>query len=374
MKILYVITKGNWGGAQKYVFELATHIPHPDFEVKVACGEGETLPEKLKAAWVPVIELPRLGRDVSIVNDTAVFFNLISLFKKERPDIVHLNSSKIGGIGALAARIAGIKKIIFTVHGFAFNENRPWIQKKIIAFISWLSIVLCTDVIFISEQERTIAITWPGVKNKAHHIYNGIASPQFLKREEARQHLAEHINQPLSLFENNYIVGTIGELTENKGYRFALPALKDIPNILYIIIGQGEQYERLKEMVRTQGLSNKVFFAGFIPDASTLLKAFDLFLLPSLKEGMPYVLLEAGFAQTPVIATDVGGVREIISDQKSGIIIPARNADALKKALVEAMKHKDLLGAYSQSLHEHVTKNFTLSKMVDETVYLYSSA
>ena len=373
MKILFVITKGNWGGAQKYVFELATHVPKPAFEVKVVCGQGDTLPEKLKAVSIPVVQLPNLGRDINIFKDISSFFSLISLFKKERPDIVHLNSSKIGGIGALAARIAGVKKIIFTVHGFAFNENRPWIERKIIAFISWLSIVFCTDVIFTSEKERAIASSWPGVTSKTHLIYNGIESPTFLPRENAQAILAQAINQPISVFEGKTIVGSIGELTKNKGYPFALEAIRDIPNSIYIIIGQGEEAQHLKALCQEKNLYDKVFFAGFIKDASTLLKGFDIFLLPSLKEGIPYVILEAGAAMVPVISTDVGGISELIIHQQTGILIKAADPIAIKNALLHGKQYRNTLNDYAARLYKGVTTNFSLKNMVDKTVALYSN-
>ena len=139
MKILFVITKGNWGGAQKYVFDLATSLPKEKFNVSVACGEGEALPKKLVEAGIRVIPIPFLGRDINILNDCSVFFRLIKLFIAERPDVVHLNSSKIGGMGALAARMAFVPKIVFTAHGWTWNEDRSYLSKKIIVFISWLT-------------------------------------------------------------------------------------------------------------------------------------------------------------------------------------------------------------------------------------------
>ena len=374
MKILYVITKGNWGGAQKYVFDIATHLPQSEFETVVACGQGDILPTKLTEAKIRVIPLLALGRDVHILQDTLAFFRLIKLYKKERPDVVHLNSSKVGGLGALAARIAGIKKIVFTVHGFAFNEQRPVWQKKLITFMSWLTIVLCTDVIFISKTEYEQACCWLGVRNKAKLIYNGIETPHFLPRTEARTTLAENIKEPVALFENKTIIGTVAELTENKGLHVALEAVKDIPNVMYIIIGQGELQAKLKASAITLGLSKKVFFTGFIKDASLLLKAFDLFLLPSLKEGVPYVLLEAGFAGVPVIATNVGGVGEIVRNKSTGFIIPANDILAIHNTLTEVIADPATTNTYSNKLYEHVSANFTLSATVDNTIALYRSS
>ena len=114
-KVTYVITKSNWGGAQRYVFDLATNLPKEQFEVAVALGGDGLLAKKLQERNTSIYRSISLGRDISIGKDIRSFFELYRLFKKERPDVVHLNSSKAGGIGALAARVAGIKKIIFTM-------------------------------------------------------------------------------------------------------------------------------------------------------------------------------------------------------------------------------------------------------------------
>jgi glycosyltransferase involved in cell wall biosynthesis len=371
MKILYVITKGNWGGAQRYVFDLVTHLPQSEFEPTVAIGHGDILPEKLEARGIRVIKIPHLGRDVHLVRDIQVFFELISLFRRERPDIVHLNSSKIGGLGSLAARLAGIKKIIFTVHGFAFNENRHWLQKKLIACISWLTIVFSTQVIFISKVEYTTALGWPAIKKKATLIYNGIESPTFLSREEARTTLAKHIGKPISFFDQKQVVGTIAELTPNKGLDYALEAFQKIPDDLYIIVGQGELHHELEKKIKEEKLDDRVFLTGFIPEASRFMKAFDIFLLPSLKEGMPYVLLEAGLARLPVIATKVGGVSEIIVPE-TGMLIEPANAAAIEAALREALVAWPHNIEYGEKLCDTIQENFGLWITISKTVALYS--
>jgi glycosyltransferase involved in cell wall biosynthesis len=371
-KILYVITKGNWGGAQKYVFELATHAPRSLFDVVVACGEGDILPKKLEYAGIAVQSIARLGRDINPVADSLVFFDLIKLFRKERPDVVHLNSSKIGGLGAFAARIAGVKKIIFTVHGFAFNENRSWLAKKVITFLSWLTIIFSTHVIFISQKELHQASAWLGIKHKANLIYNGIVPPQYIPKLEARKIIAEHIDIPYEHLEKKFIVGTIAELTSNKGLSYALEAFKDIPDAYYIIIGRGELYGTLKAYIHANNLSEKVFLAGFMQDASKYMFAFDVFLLPSLKEGVPYVLLEAGLAKRAVVATNVGGIPEIITDQTSGFLIEPKNTTVISHSISKLMHEDALRILCGDALQAHVTKTFNHHEMVEKTLALYA--
>ncbi|MBX4198474.1 glycosyltransferase family 4 protein [Candidatus Parcubacteria bacterium] len=369
-KLVLVITKGNWGGAQKYVYEMATNIDASRFEVSVVHGWGDILPKKLNESQVRTTRVPGLGRDVNILKDISVFFSLFKFFRKERPDIVHLNSSKIGGIGALAARLAGVRKIFFTVHGFAFNEDRPWWQRKIIGFLSWFSIILTTHVICISKQEYERAAQWPFLQSKLHLIYNGIVTPHFLPKEEARTTLSSILNTS-GFFKDTFVVGTIGELTKNKGYVYALEAIKNIPHVKYLIIGGGDQKNELKKYIADHNLSDKVILAGFLKDASSFLRAFDLFLLPSLKEGMPYVILEAGLAEIPVVTTSVGGITEMIDD--TGYVIAPRDSQAIQSAILKVMTDHTMATTKSTELRERIERLFTVDNMLKQTMKLYDN-
>ena len=123
-KVLYIITKATNGGAQKYVYDLATNIPKEQFEPIVAYGTHGKLAEDLSTVGIQVLRFPSLGRDLAIVGDIKSFFEMLKIIRKIKPDVLHLNSSKAGGLGALAGRIAGVPKIIFSVHGWPFKEPR----------------------------------------------------------------------------------------------------------------------------------------------------------------------------------------------------------------------------------------------------------
>ena len=122
MKILYVITKANWGGAQKYVYELATAMKERGHEVAVAYGTEGLLAERLGQAGIRTLPIGGLSRDIDAKAEVSAWRSLLSLIKEEQPDLVHVNSSK-GGLALIAARIAGIRRIIFTAHGWAFNAE-----------------------------------------------------------------------------------------------------------------------------------------------------------------------------------------------------------------------------------------------------------
>ncbi len=359
MKLIYLITKGNWGGAQKYVSDLASEAKRRGFEVSVALGHGQELALKLQAAQIRTIPLADLNRDISFLADVKTFFKLIKLFRAEKPDIIHLNSSKIGGVGALAGRLCGVKKIIFTAHGWAFNEKRNILAKILIWLASYITALLATDIIVIASRELAQAKQMPFVKNKVKLIFNGIGNLDYLSREQARQELG------LSL--DSKVIGSIGELTANKNYRQLVTAAEKLWQENYdfdlVIIGDGEEKSKLK--------SERLFLPGFKPEAYKYLKAFDIFALPSLKEGLPYVLLEAGQAGLPVVASNLGGIPDIITDKVSGLLIDPQNLNSLTNALSDLLTNETLAQTYGHTLAQTVSTKFSKSKMLEETFRLY---
>lgn len=378
-KILYLITKSNWGGAQRYVYDLATNIPHSDYNVIVAVGGNGILAEKLRQNNIKTISINGLQRNINILEDIKVFFVLYKLFKNEKPNIVHLNSSKIGGLGALAARVARVPRIVFTAHGWAFNEARNVWQMLFIKLLSWFTVFLCHKVITVSEYDGKQGRAMPFVGKKITVIHNGISKIDFKDKSYARNELFKELESPTSVLDKKTIwIGTIAELHKNKGLEYAIKALSLIKqsggnnnSFIFTIIGEGEEKENLQKLIKKDGIEENVFMAGYKKNAPSLLSAFDVFLLTSTKEGLPYVLLEAGLSKTPVIASDVGGVPEIIDDMETGILVRTKNSDEVAKAIVYFMKNKKKISEFGQKLYNKITKEFSTSKMIQKTTQTY---
>lgn len=293
-KVLLVITKSNWGGAQRYVFDLAANLPSERFDVAVAYGQPGLLAEKLHAAGIKTHDIRALQRDVSFGADLKSFLELYRLFKKERPDVVHLNSSKAGGIGTLAARLARVKRIVFTIHGLPEDEARGTLQKALIRAATRLTCMLAHAVIAVSkENQRRIP--------KSVLIYNGISPVAFADGSLIRRAFPQGAK----------ITGTVGELTRNKNHIALIERAVREPELYVAIVGEGELREELTREIQRYRLQDRVKLFGFIP-AREVLKGFDVFVLPSKKEGLPYVLLEARMAGLPIVANRVGGVGEIL--------------------------------------------------------------
>lgn len=368
MKILYLITKSNWGGASKYVYDLALEAKQRNLDVTVTAGGTGELLTKLGQAGIRTIPLPSVKRDIQFLGEFNNLWQLVRLFKSEKPDVIHLNSSKIGGLGSLAGRLAGVPKIIFTGHGWAFNERRFFLSKWLIALGHWVTILLSRLTIAVSEKTAGQLRKFPGAKNKIITIYNGLDVPQFLNRDEAREKLSPADKETVW-------VGTIAELHTNKGLDILITAFKkvlsSIPGINLMIIGEGEERENLARLIAKNQLTNNVNLLGRRENASQYLPAFDIFILPSRTEALPYALLEAGGAGLPVVAAKVGGIPEIIENEVSGILVPKENAEALAEAITTLLTNKNLADDYGQKLKQTILTKFSKQKMLDQTFTLY---
>jgi glycosyltransferase involved in cell wall biosynthesis len=379
-KIILAITKGDWGGAQKYVYDLATTLPPENWEVIVLSGAGAALPQKLGTSNIRVIQIDSLGRDINLFSDLKNTLKLRKIFMQEKPDLIHLNSSKIGLLGAVAGRLVNHKNIIFTGHGWAFNEDRTPIQKKMIRFSHLLTIALCKKTIAVSQKTKEQIAGSKWIQDKIVVIRNGLEKITRLDKAEARVEIIKQINnENLELSEQKNWVGTIAELHKNKGLKYLIEAIHiletktDDPSTLplVVIIGEGERRQKLQERINRYSLQNNIFLVGKIPDANRLLKSFDIFVLPSITEALPYALLEAGQASLPVIATDVGGIPEIVKDMESGILVRPQDPDELAKAISFALKNPDKSTQFGVVLESAVSEKFNRDKMITETIALY---
>jgi glycosyltransferase involved in cell wall biosynthesis len=372
--VCIAITKSNMGGAQKYVLTLADELHKSGKKVTVIAGGDGLLFEKLSEFNISYIKLNQSQRDISIFKEIKLSIELYKIFKQIKPTVLHLNSSKLGGTGAVIGRLAGIKKIIFTAHGWAFNETRPTWQKRFLHVLYWISVFLSTKTICVSKQTREQISHFPFIKNRLITIYNGIQTPEFYEKEEARAIL--HKMFPALNIQKKWLV-ILAELHYTKGHDLVFKSIENIKTELaeyqIVCIGEGEREGKLKAIIHHKELEKYVFFTGFVSDASKYLKAFEILILPSRTEALPLTILEAGFAYTPVIASCVGGIPEIIEDSINGFLFEKENTTELEiklKTLLNLSKEqKDVI---SNTLHTKISKKFSLQNMINETLDIYS--
>lgn len=367
-RILYVITKANWGGAQRYVYDLATTARARGYEVTVAYGERSRLVDELALTHVQALPVAGLGRDIRILGEFRAFLALCALYKTVGPSVVHLNSSKAGGLGSLAARIMSVPRIVFTVHGWAFNESRSWWQKVILFVLSVFTVWLSDRVICVSEAVRRDMRLVPFTRKKMVVVRNGLACPATLSREEARVRVAPHS-------VGKFWIGMLSELHPTKRLNDAIVAMTYVvakhPEAMLIVIGEGQERHRLDDLVKELHMCDHVFFVGFRENASSLLPAFDMLLHSSQSEALPYTLLEAGCASLPVVATRVGGVPEVIEHEKTGLLVGSREPEQLADAVVKMIESPERAKEMGRALHEKILHQFRLEDMTLSTLAEY---
>ncbi|MBI5138954.1 MAG: glycosyltransferase [Candidatus Vogelbacteria bacterium] len=394
-KILFVITKSNWYGAQKYTYQLATSLPRNEYDISVAFGGGGVLgneppgllKSKLEEARIRTVFVPELMRDVFLLTDLRAAWALYKLFCREKPNIIHLSSSKAGGVGAFAARIYSIKtlalyfllptaycllpRIIFTSHGLPLDEERNPISKLLIRLATWTTFLLCHAVIMISENTYARARAFPWCRSRIHLVYNSLQPYELLSKSEARAKLKPGFPTDVPW------IGTIAELTRNKSLDTLVRAAgilkRDGRKFVVCVIGGGEEKIMLEKLIRKEQVEDIFSLVGFVPEASHYLTAFDIFALPSLKEGLPYVLLEAGFAKCAVVASRIPGATDIITHNEHGLLVPVGDPEALAKELRVLIEHANERARFAQALRTRVLQEFSSKQMLTKTETIYKN-
>ncbi len=396
LKILYFITQSELGGAQKYVYDLVINLKG-EFELFVALGEqggdGE-LASKLTGAGINYYTIPHLKRAISPYDELIALTEIIKLIIKLKPDIIHLNSSKISILGSIAGYFAGMQigrqpKIIYTVHGWVFNEPLPKWQKLLYRWAEKFTATFKDKIICVSRMDYEIAIKEKvAPAKKLIMIHNGIEPIKFLSKDLARQTLFKKVSAkggPAS-GGDNLVVGTIGNLYKTKGYEYFIQAANiliadhrlsrfarsgEARPITFFIIGEGDQRKMLEKLIEIYQLKDNFILTGMVKDAAQLLSAFDIFVCSSVKEGFPYNILEAMSAGLPIVSTNVGGIPEMITDKKTGLLVePAKFAELAEK-IKRLVNDRSLGRQLGRQARLDVIEKFNLTSMIKETKKLY---
>ena len=328
------------------------------FNGAIAAGnEADKLFIDAQRMGLETFELKHLKRNIDPLNDIMAVWEIRNLIKHYKPDIVHLNSTKAGILGSFAA--IGLKtKVVFTAHGFRFNEPLSYPIKQFYLALEKTASSYRDFIITVSNADKNTALENNLITpNKIKTIHNGIGPINFLSRDEARQKLG------IEVTDNKKIIGAIANDYATKGLDILETAshLMSPSGTLTFVIG-------LTPHGKETSSDGKFQRHGYEPNASLYLKAFDVFAIPSRKEGMPFGLLEAMQAGLPIVATNVGGIPEAIGND--GLLVEPENPRALAEASSNVINDEDLANQLSQKALER-SKLFTEEKMLAETKKIY---
>lgn len=373
-----VITRMVAGGAQKVLLDLIDGLPMVDVDVHVISGpetgkEGSLWGElRDRLPDGNIHNCPHLVRSPNPFSDLLAYRHLKSLFKRLSPTIVHTHTSKAGVIGRWAAHKARVPKIIHSTHGLIYDPNAkiPGVSKGIFLklFLKMEQRVgAWTDhLITLSEQETGDAIRLAlAPPPNIQAISNGIPL----------QELATIDRDPDSWKVPHLRLGIAGRLNSEKGHEVLLKALAKLkgtfPYLSLKIAGDGPLRSSLQKQTEEMGLKDQVVFMGFQEDMKAFLSGIDIFVLSSHYEGFGLVLVEAMAAGLPVVATDVGGVSEVIVDGKTGIVVPPGQEDELALGIEYFLRHPSLAYRYGQDGRVRAMENFSRQQMVARHLELY---
>ena len=342
IKVIHIITRLDWGGsARNTMLTVLGHDRSRFFPFVVAGQIGvwtaqggtqatEANCQTLDEAGVPWKCLSSLTREINPVKDICALWGLVRLFRREHPTIVHTHTSKAGILGRLAAWLVGVPIIIHTPHGHVFYGHFGIVLSKVFQMLERLFAKGTSKIITLTELEAQDHLQRQiGEEGQFRAVFSGIDVAQYRAVSATRL----KCRSQLGCSDDDRIVGSVGWLTHIKGHRYLIEAIAKLkphyPKLQCHIVGSGPLEEELLTLADDLGVAASIRFLGFTQDVPACLSAMDLFVLPSINEGMGRALIEAMAAGLPVVATNVGGVPAIVQDKHTGYLVPPGNSDAI---------------------------------------------
>ena len=363
IRVMQITHDLNIGGLQRVVVDLAKNLDKDKFTVSVCTlREGGPLEDELIQAGIEVIRMPSMPRA-----DYFRFWKLHKMMAVKKPAIIHTHNTEPLIDGTLAALLARVPVRVHTDHARRFPDKLRYM------FSEWLLSHFLSQFVAVSEQTKNDLVRYEKIRpDTIKVVFNGIAGERYGARIDKDRKKSELGIGP----SRTPILGVAARLTEQKGITYLLQATKllckDFPHALLLIAGEGELWQVLHDEVNHLGIADNVLFLGSRLDMHEVLQVQDIFILPSLFEGLPLALLEAMAASLPIVTTDVGGVRHAVRDGVNGIVVQARDPDALYAAAKQLTENLGMRSAFSKSSLDLFHKQFSLERMVKgyEAIYL----
>lgn len=352
IKITHILPELGYGGAERLLVDLLKNIDRDKFNVEVICLiKGGDFVEDLAEIDVPVKILGKRGK-----LGLAMMWRLKKYLVETQPDIVHTHLFAGDFWGRVAAYLAGVKIIISTEHNINTSEGKlkDWLKSK--------TNRLATKIIAVSRSVKNYTIKkYQTPAEKISVIYNGIDISRFS---------FESVD-----FNNKIIFGTVGRLTKQKGHKYLISAFKKVsqklPEAELWIVGEGELRDDLTKQIAKLNLTEKVKLLGTRKNIPAMLNEFDIFVMPSVWEGLGIVVLEAMASGLPIIASDVDGLSELVKDNQNGLLFESKNIEQLSQKMTELVQNETLADKFSRAGREMVENNFDLKKVVREYEEVY---
>ncbi|MDP2937800.1 MAG: glycosyltransferase family 4 protein [Candidatus Omnitrophota bacterium] len=360
MNILYLTNHLNIGGISSYVLTLASGMRKRGHNVYIASSGGGLLC-RFTTEGITYIPIPIKTKSEVSYKVLISKFKLLKYIKEDNIDIIHANSRVTQVLSFLIQRACGTT-YVSTCHGFFkkrfFRKIFPCWGNKVIAISESVKEHLIED---FKVNERDIRV-----------IHNGIDVDKFRgQRTEDRGQRKKDLG-----LGDGPVVGIVARLSEEKGHSYLIKAMEAviarIPRAQLVIVGEGRMREELVNLTKTAGLEKSIFFLPSVMDTQEVLSGMDLFVLPSLKEGLGLALMEAMACGLCVIGSDVGGIKSLIQDKYNGLLVRPADTQELSRAILELLQNPAQAKSLGANARVFINQNFSQEKMISETEEVYS--
>ena len=384
IKILHIITRLDMGGSAQNTLQTCkrlsgkneTFLVHgPSHESRMTDLEKRIIEDgvaEVRAQGVKVIALPTMVRSIRPLKDFRALLSLVWLILKVKPDIVHTHSSKAGILGRLAAKIAGVPYIIHTPHGHVFYGHFGVFASKVFLWIERIFSKFTDRMVALTDGEKRdyvkLSVCPP---EKLFKIHSGVDLKQFIQLNGN----SVEKKRSLGLGHNGTVIGFVGWLLPIKGPEYLLKAMAHIwpdhPTASLVIVGKGALDVDLRAQALRMNANGRVKFLGWREDIHEIMPVFDLLVLPSLNEGMGRVLVEAMAAGKPVVASEVGGIPDLVKHGETGYLVRPADEKALANGIKKILNDSERAKQMGQRGKEYC-RQFSLEAMIEKLDDLYS--
>jgi glycosyltransferase involved in cell wall biosynthesis len=363
VRVLLITARSDFGGGPKHVNDLLNNIS-PEYDVYLACPEG-----------IPFYNMwrknPRI-KEVFVIPfrkfSIPAFLGLGRFAKKNEVEVIHSHGRGAGIYSRLLKYILPETRIIHTVHGF-YLQDYPPLKKYIAALIERILSFATEKVIAVSNGEKANMMKfniWR--EDRINVIYNGIEEPNEIDNKEG-------LRKKLGLPADKFIIISVVRFNSLKNIEMTIDIaekLKDMSSILFVIAGDGEEFSKIKRMKDSRGLEN-VLLPGFKENALEYIKASDVYISTSIREGLPISLIEACMLGVPILATDVTGNNEVVTDGENGYVFDLKDTETPVNKIAELSKDRNKIDILKNNARAIFEKKFTIEKMSRQVEDIYAS-
>lgn len=387
MRICRVIARLNVGGPAVHIIQLTSGLDSQRFKQLVVTGvEGPGEASMLPLARARGVEpevIPELGREISPRDDVVALVKLYRLFRRWRPDLVETHTAKAGTLGRLAALLAGVPLRVHVFHGHVFHGYFSPRQTRLFLELERLLARASTRIIALGEVQRRELLAYGlGTADKVVAIPLGLELGPFLEAERHTGRLRRELGLAApgdAAAAETPLVGIVGRLVPIKAHEVFLAAaghiLAAIPGAHFVVVGGGERRAELEALAAQPPLAGRVHFLGW-RDRAGLVAVYadlDVLVMTSDNEGMPTVLIEGMAAGRAVVATDVGGVRSLVTDGETGRLVPPRAPQAVAQACLDVLRHPAQRRTLGSAARRAVYPRYDVATLLDTMSDFYRS-